>query len=69
MVYLGAALAGEPVGLIELPTGDWLVRFMAIDLGVIDRRRGDFLPYAAARPGRRIGQEQNKETVRDVSGP
>lgn len=69
VVYLGAALAGELVGLIELPSGDWLARFMTIDLGVIDRRSGGFLPYAAARPGRSVGQEQNKKTVRDVSGP
>jgi putative transposase len=39
VVYLGGALAGEPIGLLELPSGDWLARFMAIDLGVIDRRR------------------------------
>lgn len=65
VVYLGAALTGEPVGL---PSGAWLARCMASDLGVIDRRSGDFLPHAAARPGRRVGQERNEETVSHVSG-
>ena len=69
LVFVGTALAGEPLGLVELPGGDWLVRFMAIDLGVIDRRSGRFQPYAAARPGRRVGLEHNQKTVRDVAGP
>ena len=68
-VYVGSALGGEPVGLLGLPSGDWLVRFMSVDLGVLDRRGKAFLPYAAARPGRRVGQEQNGEIVSDAPGP
>lgn len=68
-VFLGTALVGEPVGLVELPSGDWLARFMRIDLGVIDRRSKRFHPYAAARPGRRVGVEHNQKAVSDVPGP
>lgn len=35
-IYVGTALIGEPVALVELATGDWLVRFFHLDLGVID---------------------------------
>ncbi|TDH60434.1 hypothetical protein E2C06_22110 [Dankookia rubra] len=50
LVFVGTALAGEPLGLVELPGSDWLVRFMAIHLGVIGRRSGDFSPMR--QPGR-----------------
>jgi hypothetical protein len=36
-IYVGTTLVGEPVALIEMATGDWLVRFFDLDLGVIDR--------------------------------
>jgi transposase InsO family protein len=68
-LFISEALTGEPIGLVELPSGGWLARFLDIDLGVVDRRGESFLPFAAARPGRREGQEQNKETVTHVSGP
>jgi transposase InsO family protein len=68
-LFVSTALAGEPIGLQELPSGSWLARFMDVELGVVDRRGSAFLPFAAARPGHRKGQEQNKETVRHVSGP
>lgn len=35
-IYVGTALVGEPVALVELATGDWLVRFFDLDLGIID---------------------------------
>jgi len=68
-LFVSTALAGEPIGLEELASGDWLARFMDVELGVVDRRGSKFLPFAAARPGRGKGQEQNKETVSHVSGP
>ena len=37
-VFISESLAGEPVGLAETDTGDWVVRFADIDLGVIDQR-------------------------------
>jgi hypothetical protein len=36
-IYVGTTLVGEPVALIEMATGDWLVRFFDLDLGIIDR--------------------------------
>jgi len=35
-VFIGQALAGEPVGIAELETGGHIVRFLGRDLGVID---------------------------------
>ena len=35
-------LVGEPVGVAETENGDWIVRFFDYDLGVIDRRTGNF---------------------------
>jgi len=67
-VFIGSVLAGEPIGLLELPSGPWLARFLDVDLGVVGRD-GSFLPYAAARPGRSVGEEQNGDTVRAVPGP
>jgi hypothetical protein len=32
-IFLSEALIGEPVGIAETETGDWLVRFADIDLG------------------------------------
>ena len=37
-VFISEALAGEPVGIAETQSGDWLVRFASLDLGMIDRR-------------------------------
>ena len=65
---IGSALAGEPIGLRELPGGDWLARFMKVELGVIERQGRGFLPYGPARPGWPIRQQNNPETVRDVAG-
>ena len=38
LVFISETLAGEPVGLAETDTGDWIVRFADIDLGIIDRQ-------------------------------
>jgi transposase InsO family protein/transposase-like protein len=38
-VFIGEALAGEAIGIAELDNGSRIVRFLAHDLGVIDRDR------------------------------
>lgn len=35
LVFVGEALIGEPVGVVETESGDWLVRFAHVDLGFI----------------------------------
>jgi putative transposase len=52
MIFVGEGLIGEPVGVNETDSGDWLVRFADIDLGYIDvaRQRLARTPLRAARP-------------------
>src|SRR6185436_13905362 len=52
LVFVSAALRHEPVGLAETERGDWLVRFMHLELGRIDRDTHRFTP---AWHGRRRG--------------
>jgi len=52
LIFVSEAVRGEAVGLAETARGDWLVRFMHIELGRIDRRTRRF---TAAWHGRRIG--------------
>jgi transposase InsO family protein len=42
--FLSTALAGERVGIRELPDGQWLVSFAALDLGWIDPTSATFRP-------------------------
>lgn len=51
-VFISEALAGEPVGITETGSGDWLVRFASVDLGVIDRRAKKLTRFASPRPPR-----------------
>ena len=44
LVFVSAALRHEPVGLAETERGDWLVRFMHLELGRIDRDTHRFTP-------------------------
>ena len=37
-MFISEALIGEFVGLAELDTGDYVVRFCDLDIGIIDRR-------------------------------
>lgn len=39
LVYVSQVLVGEPVGITETETGDWVVRFGAITLGYLDPKR------------------------------
>jgi len=69
-VFVGEALAGEPVAVVETQEGNWLVRFADIDLGRIVRQTKKFSRFAAPRPGRRKARpEQIGKTVTHVSGP
>jgi transposase InsO family protein len=70
LIFVSETLAGEPVGIAETETGDWLVRFADHLVGLIDRRTRRLRPYGPPRPGRRRKRcEQNRKTVNDVSGP
>lgn len=51
-VFVSEALVGELVGIAELDTGDHVVRFCDLDIGLIDRR-GRFGRFAPPRPGLR----------------
>jgi putative transposase len=66
LIFLSETLVGEPVGIAETETGDWIVSFADVPLGRIDRRSRTLRPFAPARPGRR---EQTGKTVNDVAGP
>ena len=52
LVFVSEAVRGETVGLAESPRGDWIVRFMHVELGRIDRQTRRF---TSAWHGRRIG--------------
>ena len=70
LIFLSETLVGEPVGIAETETGDWIVSFADLPLGRIDRRSKTLRPFAPARPGRREArQEQTGKPVNDVSGP
>lgn len=51
-VFVSEAVRREPVGLAETAQGDWIVRFMHVELGRIDRQTRRFTP---AWHGRRLG--------------
>jgi transposase InsO family protein len=56
-VFIGEALVGELVGITELETGDHIVRFCDLDVGLIDHR-GLFTRFAPPREGLRDPGEQ-----------
>jgi transposase InsO family protein len=68
LVFISECLIGEPVGVAETEPGDWIVRFLDVDLGLIDRKTKKLRRFAAARPGRR-NAEQTRKTVTHVPGP
>lgn len=68
-IFLSEALVGEPVGILESESGNWLVRFADTPIAVIDRKSKMLTPIAAARPGHgKCNRKQNRKTVSDVSG-
>lgn len=50
--YISETLVGEPVGVTETDSGNAVVRFATVDLGIIDPRRERFHPFTPPRPGR-----------------
>ncbi len=70
LVFVSETLVGEPVGVAETETGDWIVRFASYPVGLIDRRTKRLRPFSAPRPGnRKRRREKTRETVNDVPGP
>ena len=68
-IFVSEVLVGEPVGVAETESGDWIVRFFDYDLGLIDRRTRKLRPFAAPRPGGvPRTRERNRNSVNDVSG-
>src|SRR5260370_12514207 len=51
-IFISEALVGEPVGIAELETGDHVVRFCDLDIGLIDRS-GMFRRFAPPPTGLR----------------
>jgi len=59
-VFISEALVDELVGIAELQTGDHVVRFCDLDIGLIDRR-GLFTRFAPRREGLRNPGEQTAQ--------
>ena len=51
-LYLSVALAGHPVGILEQEDGRWLVSFLDLALGHVEKSR-TFTPIQPASPGNR----------------
>ena len=49
LVYVAAALAGQPVGLTRLPDNRWSVTFASLLLGFLDGQLGRVAPAGATR--------------------
>jgi len=70
LIFISEVLVGEPVGVAETESGDWIVRFFDHDLGLIDHRTGKLRPFAPPRPGGvPRTRQRNTKPVNDVSGP
>ena len=59
LVFISSPLAGEPVGIAETDSGDWIVRFADIDLGIRSPdEKTSWLPGGPAGPP---GSATNRE--------
>jgi putative transposase len=68
-IFISEALSGEPVGITEMESGDWFVRFADLPIGIIDRATRKLRRFTAARPGRRKAQrEQTWKPANYLSG-
>jgi transposase InsO family protein len=67
LIFVSDVLAGEPVGIAETETGEFIVRFAAVDLGLINRAGTKMRRFTAPRPGRREA-EQTEKSVNHVPG-
>jgi len=68
-VFVSGTLIGEPVGLLPLDDGHWLLRFAAIDLGILERRTLQLHGFAPGRPPRSKAAKPTPDPVSDVAGP
>ena len=59
-IFIGEALVDELIGIVELETGDHVVRFCDMDIGLINRR-GLFIRFAPPREGLRDPAEQTAQ--------
>jgi transposase InsO family protein len=59
-IFIGEALVDQLVGLAELESGDYVVRFCDLDIGLIDRR-GLFTRFAPPREGLHEPGEQTTQ--------
>jgi len=59
-LYVGGAFIGELVGVLPTETGDHLVRFATVDLGLIDRATNTFQGFGPPRPGRTKARQMAK---------
>jgi transposase InsO family protein len=59
-IFISEALVGELIGIAELETGDHVVRFCDLDIGLIDCR-GRFTRFAPPREGLREPAEPAKQ--------
>jgi len=53
LFFVGEALIGEPVGVAETQSGDWLVRYAEVELGYIHPQRRRLSPrpiHGTTRP-------------------
>jgi hypothetical protein len=60
LIFVSEALVDQLVGIAELETGDRIVRFCNLDIGLIDRR-GLFTRFAPPRDGLREAGEQTAQ--------
>jgi putative transposase len=60
LIFLSETLIGESVGVAEIETGDWIVSFFDLPIGLIDRRTKRLRPFGPARPGRSKGTENKR---------
>lgn len=67
-VFIGEAFIGEPVAVTETETGDHRVRFMTVDLGLIDRKTGKFRRFGPPRP-QKTKTNTDSKSVNHVPGP
>jgi hypothetical protein len=65
LLYLSDALVGEPVGIAETDTGDWLVSFTDVSVARINRQTGKSGPAARRTKAR---ADRILKSVNDVAG-
>ena len=63
LIFVGEALIGEPVGILETEGGDWRVRYADVDLGYIHPQRRRLTP----RPLRGVSKPGDLMEIADAS--